>query len=240
MKLLQFYTDVPELRQSLSLEDFETLLQGVVQLGNLQQRKVYEQDSPARRARAHLIWNEDSVYKNVKNNYSDFSQKAIVFFSMPLLLSSLKKIVNKTFIKDKTELYPSVFTAGVTGMRNGLHRYDHSSGAGTSLHYIIRWFNTYARRELEKTEADLLGVTPSRLVILKRIAAIRLKATEAYGRALKDSEIFDFIQAGKAETLKSKTGDIGKVNKSITVEDIAEQSSVYAAYFFDNDTIAHT
>lgn len=228
------------LPQKLSKNDLNTLLGTVItpKYGHIKHTSI----------ESGAVVRESELDKSIKSELSELSIDTVAFLCAPLLLTESKKIVSNSFLKDKHGLYPAVIYAGLQGMKKGMYKYDPNTGKGKSIHYIIRWFSTYAKRELEKTEGNALGIVASRVVVFKKIAAIRLKMENDLGYTPSDEQVLDYIHSGQADMGGENTArTVGrekktsvKANSKITIEDIREQRVAYSAYFSDSHDSAMT
>lgn len=222
--------------QRLDRKDFESLLTGIEVIENLQKRKEQKKREVERKKnKKEFSVDLEDFKQEAISELTEVSLDTIVFLASPLLLDTTFKIIKPSFIDNKESLFSSVYYAGIAGIEKGVNKYDSSCDSGVSAHYIIRWFKTYARREVERTEADMLGVSFSKLVRLKKIAGIRMQLEQEKGEKAENKDLLFFINSGQAEPRNKgkelKDMKVTKENEKTTIEDITEQEKVYKAYF---------
>lgn len=211
-------------KQQLSKDDFNVLAVNIIDSDN----KITDDT----RIRGNSWINSlTQLEKEVSTRHSSLIENAIVFLSYPLLKKSVNVLVYKSFIKEKDFLHNNVFYAGFLGMCKGIRKYNAVKDTGKSIHYIMRWFNVYAGRELSRNEASELGINYTHYEKLKKIAAVRIKLANDLQRNPRNSEVLDYFHSGKADMKKGNT--VSKSNLAITLEDIIEQERVYKSYFID-------
>lgn len=225
--------------QHLDRKDFESLLTGIAVIENLQKRKEHKRKEVERKKmQEEMAIDAESFKQEAEQVLTDISLSTIIFLASPLLIDTTFKIIKPSFIDNKESLFSSVYYAGIAGIEKGVNKYDSSMDTGSSVHYIVRWFKTYARREVERTEADMMGVSFSKLVRLKKIAGIRMQLEREKDRKVDNGELLSFINTGQAEPRNKgklvKDMKVTKENKNTTIEDIIEQERVYMAYFLSN------
>ena len=93
--------------------------------------------------------------------------------------------------------------------------------------YVLQWIDTKVTRTALKMESST-GLSPSKLRIYKKIAAVRKTIRENKGSEPSDEEVLDYFHSGQAD-YKSMNGRVNKAkgvyksNSSIRMKDIKEQ-----------------
>lgn len=233
------------IKQELSKEDFSTLARIVNNVHNSPNDENDSNEGIVNNAINEHLWIQDLslVKSRVHDDYVRIVEDSIVFLATPLLISMADKIIRKTFLPDRQDIFNPVFYAGVVGLKKGIKKYDDSKDSGKSIHYIARWFNVYADRELARSEAAALGVPYTRYKTLKKISAVRIKMTESLKRHPTNEEIVNYFHSGGAELsnrgkkntdLKTTSPPkISKSNLAVTITDVVEQERIYEAYFLN-------
>lgn len=226
--------------QKLDRKDFESLLTGVRKIENLRQRRDYKEKVLERkRAKEKFaVLKKEDLEDVAKDSLSEVSLSAIVFLAAPLLIDTTSKVLKPSFLNDKASLFPVIYYAGISGIEKGVNKYNSDSDTGVSIHYIIRWFKTYAERELEKAEADTLGLSFSKFIKVKKIAAVRMRLERERGCPVSNEEVLSTFISGQAEK-RNEGKDISEMkvsdeNRKMTIEDIIEQENAYKAYFLND------
>lgn len=214
---------------TLDMEDFKSIVLSV--------RDLTEPPVKRRRPARLPDWLPTSkeVYDRNREESIELHMSALAFLIAPLLKSELSKLIEKESLQGEEISYNAFFSAGWQGVIKGMNKYDPKKDSGKSLHYIVRWFSVYARRDMERVRAASLGIRPSKYQVFKKIAAVRLKLSEILGRVPSSEEILEYFHSGKADMTsrgKSPTQKL-KSNQSITLEDIEEQDSIYRAHYMN-------
>lgn len=93
--------------------------------------------------------------------------------------------------------------------------------------YVLQWVDTKVTRAALKMEAST-GLSPSKLRLYKKIAAVRRAMKADTGRDPSDEEVLDYFHSGRAD-FRSVNGRVGsnrsnfKSNSRIRLNDIVEQ-----------------
>ena len=211
-------------KQQLSKDDFNVLTMSVINSDNRPMDNSKIKDN-------NWIPSLVQLEKEVSTKHSSIIENVIMFLSYPLLKKSVNMLIYKSFIKEKDFLHNNVLYAGFLGMCKGIRKYDTGKDTGKSIHYIMRWFNVYAGRELSRNEAAELGINYTHYEKLKKIAAVRIKLVNDLQRNPSNHEVLDYFHSGKADMKKGKS--VSKGNLAITLDDIIEQERVYKSYFID-------
>jgi hypothetical protein len=93
--------------------------------------------------------------------------------------------------------------------------------------YVLQWVDTKVTRAALKMEAST-GLSPSKLRLYKKIAAVRRSIKKATGKEPNDNEVLEYFHSGNAD-FRSVNGRIGsnrtsyKSNANIKIKDIHDQ-----------------
>lgn len=93
--------------------------------------------------------------------------------------------------------------------------------------YVLQWVDTKVTRAALKMEAST-GLSPSKLRLYKKIAAVRRSIKNEYGHDPTDNEVLEYFHSGNAD-FRSVNGRVGsnrtsyKSNANIKLKDIHEQ-----------------
>ena len=117
--------------------------------------------------------------------------------------------------------------AAYEGIYTGLKKLDLNKMKKSSLNLIMQYVTMKVSREALRMEASF-GISPSKLRLFKKIAAVRRSMREQLGYDPSDEEVLEYFHSGKAD-YKSMNGKAGsnqvryKSNASIRLKDIQDQ-----------------
>ena len=118
--------------------------------------------------------------------------------------------------------------AAYEGIYAALQRMDLEKTGGSVVNYVLQYVDTRVTRAALKMEASA-GLSPSRLRLFKKIAAVRRKMRKGNdGKEPSDEQVLEFFHSGKAD-FRSMNGASGsnktsfKSNKNIKLKDIVAQ-----------------
>lgn len=104
----------------------------------------------------------------------------------------------------------------------------------SAMNYLMNWIKTTVERAASKNESEF-GMSPSKLRIFRKIAAVRTKMKADLGREPSDDEVLEYFHSGQADW-KSMYGRKGsnktafKENAKMTLKDVTEQSDFNTGY----------
>ena len=251
MSIESIVNNKTSIKQNLTIEDFSFIaneinktkseiesLSKINNRANSRNNKNKNNKSSKTRKNETWILNEKEQTESEKNDVLESYYDSLVFLLYPLLLKSLSTLFAKEPMVDMNENLYSVLLAGIEGIKKGALKYNNKQDSGTSVHYIMQWFNTYAKRDIEKIAASNLGINASKYATFKKIAAVRMQLENDLGREPTNQEILQYFHSGKADKSlfssksKPKDGGVFKSNNSITEEDIIEQQNIYVSNFY--------
>lgn len=157
----------------------------------------------------------------------EYSLAKIVELSYPLFAHELGKMLASSRANDKAQMFYTLFFAGIDGLEKGLNKFDSVEFKSSSVSYLTNWFSSYAHRELMRQEATL-GIPPNRYEKYKKIAAVRHKVSDEWGREVSNEELLEYFHSGQAD-VRSKKGRLTESNKPslanqrITLDELIEQ-----------------
>ena len=183
-----------------------------------------------------LVEEGDTLFPHERNllevqaRWKPLAVSKIESMCRPLIIREIKKLISSSHLKDRDDLFNLLYEAGVrNGMIKGLRHFDIEKIDKSATNYLFQWIVTYARKELA-TQETAFGIPPSRFQKLKKIAAVRKKLTEQYGRYATNSEVLNYLHSGQAD-IKNMSGRIDAPksgfasNRSITIEMVQEQET---------------
>lgn len=251
MSLESITNNKTNIKQNLTIEDFAFIATEISKIvseidslekinNRAKTRAAKGKTSRNSRARKNETWilNDKEQTELEKRELLDSYYESLVFLLYPLLLNSLSTLFSKEPMVDMNENLYSVLLAGVEGIKKGVSKYNNKQDSGTSVHYIMQWFNTYAKRDIEKIAASSMGINASKYTMFKKIAAVRMQLENDLGREPTNQEMLDYFHSGKADKSlfksksKPKEGEVFKSNNSITEDDIIEQQNIYVSNFY--------
>jgi DNA-directed RNA polymerase specialized sigma subunit len=104
---------------------------------------------------------------------------------------------------------------------------DLSKMHGSAVNYLMQWISTNVSRAALKDEAEF-GMSSSKLVIMRKIAAVRARLGKTLGRTATDDEVYEFLQSGAADmkTMYGRSDGSSKhhANDKISLDMIHDQS----------------
>ena len=117
--------------------------------------------------------------------------------------------------------------AAYEGIYAALLKLDIEKMKKSNLNLIMQYVSTKVSREALRMEASV-GMSPSKLRLYKKIAAVRRSLKDQIGRDPTDEEVLDYFHSGKADykTMNGKTDSNlkpYKVNTTIKLKDIQGQ-----------------
>lgn len=165
----------------------------------------------------------------------DVSFDMLLTMSRPLLTHEVNKLLSSSFLKKNPGAFDVLLVSAVDGLKRGLPKFSVDKMKKSSTNYLFQWAVAYARKQLLALEAPM-GIPVSRYEKYKKIAAVRHKLTDQWGREPSDEELLEYFHSGKADQrgMKgpvSRSGEPSQANKNITLELIAEQKSVESQMF---------
>lgn len=159
----------------------------------------------------------------------DIAIDKIASLAGPLITKEITKLINKSHLNGKDDLFDILYYAGLDGMVKGLRHFDVDKINISSTNYIFQWIITYAKKELLAIEAPF-GIAPSRFAKLKKISAVRKKISEDQETYATNQEVLEYFKSGKAN-VKNMNGKVDKnninylSNQNMTLELIEEQEN---------------
>lgn len=117
--------------------------------------------------------------------------------------------------------------AAYEGIYAGLMKLDLDKMKKSSMNLIMQYVTMKVSREALRMEASV-GISPSKLRLFKKIAAVRRSMREQLGYDPTDEEVLEYFHSGKADykTMNGKAGSNQvrfKANAAIRLKDIQDQ-----------------
>lgn len=122
--------------------------------------------------------------------------------------------------------YEDLESAAYEGVYDALCKMDMKK-MGSPTNYVLQWVDTKVTREALKMEAST-GLSPSKLRLYKKIAAVRRAIKADTGVDPSDEEVLEYFHSGQAD-FRSVNGRVGsnrsnfKSNSKIKLKDIVAQ-----------------
>lgn len=122
--------------------------------------------------------------------------------------------------------YEDLESAAYEGVYDALCKMDMKK-MGSPTNYVLQWVDTKVTREALKMEAST-GLSPSKLRLYKKIAAVRRSIRTSTGEDPSDEEVLEYFHSGQAD-FRSVNGRVGsnrsnfKSNSKIKLKDIVAQ-----------------
>lgn len=134
--------------------------------------------------------------------------------------------------------YEDLEAAAIEGIRAALLKLDLDKMKNSNLNLILQYVTTKVSREALKMEAGV-GISPSKLRLYKKIAAVRSSLKARIGHEPSDEEVLDYFHSGKADykTMNGKSASKKqpfKTNATIRLKDIQDQRELDSVRPFMN------
>ena len=183
----------------------------------------------------HHVKERDYPYLCHLVTLKNVSFRLILTMSRPLLTHEVNKLLSSSFLKKDPGVFDVLLVSAVDGLKRGLPKFSVDKMKQSSTNYLFQWAVAYARKQLLALETPL-GIPVSRYEKYKKIAAVRHKLRDQWGREPTDEELLEYFHSGLADQRGMK-GPVSQRNKpsqanqNITLQLICEQKSVESQMF---------